>query len=195
MGKLRDSIKQSAQDSIDNPSNLGTHLAQDKNAEGFATDSLLKIKQVLSQELTTDPLNLGYAGKTNAEIVTLLNSVVFDVKATTEFQSARLGAIVQEAIREHQGLEDFFSIDKDGKISIENPEVQATINSKIQSELTQKEYEGLSLKDAMDKMKQGRMIAKAEKTPKGSRWSMLSIGIPYLPNELNEEFLEELLNG
>lgn len=47
---------------------------------GLTTDMLKKIKE----EITTDPMSLGYAGKTDAEIATLLSSNVYRLVSSTD---------------------------------------------------------------------------------------------------------------
>lgn len=47
---------------------------------GLTTDMLKKIKE----EIATDPMTLGYAGKTDAEIATLLSSNVYRLISSTD---------------------------------------------------------------------------------------------------------------
>lgn len=200
MNTLQDKIKAVAQDTRSNPSHVrifNQEFGSTTTVDEVATNVVASIKQAVVDEITKDPENMGYAGKTPQEIADLINRPYQVTIASQEVKSARMAQLIRDVLENSVIGEDNFTVDAQGKVSgVKNVSIEKKIADAVAGEITNDPlnlgYKGKSKTEALDVMRQAQIITKTEQVTRQPRINIILSGIPFAPNALTAEEIADL---
>lgn len=154
------------------------------------------VAAVVAKEIANDPLGLGYAGKTDQQVIDLFNAPQTRQVSTQRVKSARMAEIQREVI-ERGGMLDgaSFSVDAQGRPSIANVDLTEALRVAIEKEVKLdpdgRGYKGKTKAEILDMLRQATVITETKNEPYISRFNELMIGVPLAPNMMDQNILNE----
>lgn len=154
------------------------------------------VAAVVAKEIANDPLGLGYAGKTDQQVIDLFNAPQTRQVSTQRVKSARMAEIQREVI-ERGGMLDgaSFSVDAQGRPSIANVDLTEALRVAIEKEVKLdpdgRGYKGKTKEQILDMLRQATVITETKNEPYISRFNELMIGVPLAPNMMDQNILNE----
>lgn len=154
------------------------------------------VAAVVAKEIANDPLGLGYAGKTDQQVIDIFNAPQTRQVSTQRVKSARMAEIQREVI-EKGGMLDgaSFSVDAQGRPSIANVDLTEALRVAIEKEVKLdpdgRGYKGKTKEQILDMLRQATVITETKNEPYISRFNELMIGVPLAPNMMDQNILNE----
>lgn len=159
----------------------------------IAEDAYNATVTAIKKEISGNPK---YSGKTPEEIVDLINSPTYRTVVTQDIVSARMAQVIAKVISEAQITEGFF-VDTDGKINIDNPEIQEKVTAALEYERlvdpAKQGYAGKTKKQAYEMMRNAQILKQTETIGEPPPINQILSGVPYAPNAVTLEEVEEAL--
>lgn len=149
-----------------------------------------KLIDAIREEIFSDPMAMGYEGKSLREIVSILNKPIIKTKR----QSYREGESVLDrlflSLLQRPRIPDgSVQSDENGSVSVSLGFFSAMFSSAIETELRSGRYEGMSIADAIRRMATREVVVEEETEVLPSRYFSITQGMPFVPNEATEEMV------
>ncbi len=140
--------------------------------------------EAVKNEIQNDPAGLGYAGKSNAAIATLLTQpyTVFEQRSEL-VESAPLVQIIK-TVSQGGKFSGNVTLGADGRPVSDNKAFHDALNAAVDEELKKPEYASLDTQQIADKLRNGKFALQNVPVEKPSRLYQITIGIPHCPNKV-----------